>query len=164
MATIDLTQGAVTSGLVSENDTGKQVFIQRTRDFGVAANSVNASDVLQMIPVPAGFFLMGGMVETQTVEWGTATQCQLGDGADPNGLLGTANCNLNSTSTDVTRGYSQLAGANTLTTVNAYAAQGGKYYPVADTIDMIPANTLNAAKVRVGVWGFMGKPGDSIAQ
>ncbi len=164
MGTTDLTQGAVTSGLVSENDTGKQVVIQRTRDFGVTANSVNAGEILQMIPVPAGFFLQGGFLETQTVEWGTSTKCQFGDGAGINGLLAGTACNLNTTATVFSRAYSQGAAANTLTTVNSYAAQGGKFYPVADTIDLIPANTLNAAKVRVGVWGFMAKPGDSIAQ
>lgn len=155
MATVDLTQGAVATSLVSENDTGKQIFIQRTRDFGVSANSVNPADILQMIPVPAGFFALGALLETQTVEWGTTTQCQLGDGVDTDGWLGTVNCDLSSTITSI---------CNSTAVYGALNNGRGKYYPVADTIDLIPNNTLNNAKVRVGVWGFMAKPGDSIAQ
>lgn len=160
MATDDLTLGGTISRLPSDNDRPAVVHASRTRDFSVAANSVSNADILQMIHVPAGFFMMGAYCKTITAETSTA---QLGDGADDNGWLGTTQCDLNSTSTDVTRAYTQSAGGNTLVTTNAYAAQGGKYYPVADTLDLIPTNTLNTAKVKVGYWGFMMNHADIVA-
>jgi hypothetical protein len=155
MGTTDLTQGAVTTGLVSENDHGKRIFIQRTRDFGVAANSVSNAEVLQMVPIPAGFMVEGVLLETQTVENITSAPCTLGDGNDVDGYLTTAFCNLITTATNVCNSTSVYAVEN---------GGKGKFYPAADTIDLIPTNTLNAAKVRIGVWGFHADPGDSIAQ
>lgn len=152
MSTDDLTFGGTITRLPSEKAIAEMIHLERERDFSVAANSVSNSDVLQMIPIPAGMFVMGAYVKTLTAETSTA---ELGDGADTNGWLGTTQCDLGTTSTDVTRGYTQGSGANTLVTTNAYAAQGGKYYPVADTLDLIPTNTLNSAKVKVGCWGFM---------
>ena len=92
---------------------------------------------------------LGVLLETQVVEWSTSTQCQVGDGADTDGWLPTVQCNLNSTSTDV------------CSSTSAYGAMNGgrgKFYPVADTIDVIPVTSLDAAKIRVGVWGFMAEP------
>jgi hypothetical protein len=152
MATRDLTLGGTT--LVSEKDMPKVVLLQRSRDFSVAANTVTASDVLQMINVPAGFFALGVLVETQTVEWSTSTPCQVGDGADTDGWLTTAMCNLNSTSTDI---------CNSTSAYGAMNGGRGKFYPVADTIDVVPNNDLDAAKIRVGVWGFMADPGNDTA-
>jgi hypothetical protein len=156
MATDDLTYGGTLSRLPSDNDRPAVVHASRTRDFSVAANSVSNADILQMIHIPAGFYMMGAYCKTITAETSTA---QLGDGADVNGWLGTTQCDLNSTSTDVTRGM----GAGAATVVNQYAAQGGKYYPVADTLDLIPTNTLNSAKVKVGYWGFMMNKADVAA-
>lgn len=152
MALRDLTLGGTVS--ISEKDMPKMVLLQRSRDFSVAANTVTAADVLQMINVPAGFLAMGVLVETQTVEWSTSTPCQVGDGADTDGWLTTAMCNLNSTSTDI---------CSTTSAYGAALSGRGKFYPVADTIDVIPNNDLDAAKIRLGVWGFMADPGNDTA-
>ncbi len=152
MALRDLTLGGTT--LVSDQDKPTFVMLQRARDFSVAANTVTAADVLQMIDVPAGFLALGVLVETQTVEWSTSTPLQVGDGADTDGWLTTAMCNLNSTSTDM---------CNTTSAYGIMNGGRGKFYPVADTIDIIPNNDLDAAKIRIGVWGFMGDPGNDTA-
>lgn len=155
MATRDFTLGSTTSGLVPDN-TRKPVFIDRTVDFGVAANSVNANDVCQMIPVPANFLALGVVAEVQTKEWSTSTLVEIGDGADPNGWFATPTINLNTIATNYTgSGFTIVGGTTTKT--RAFPQQGGKLYTVADTIDMTALNTLNKAKVRVGVWGFMAK-------
>lgn len=161
MATKDLTLGGTV--LVSEKDIPKFVLLQRTRDFSVAANTVTASDVLQMINVPAGFMALGVLVETQTVEQSTSTPCQVGDGADTDGWLTTAMCNLNSTSTDLSTEGLTFVSSTVTTNLSAYGGVGGKFYPVADTIDVIPNNNLNAAKIRVGVWGFIADPNNDTA-
>ncbi len=152
MALRNLTLGGTT--LVSDHNKPKFTLLQRTRDFSVAANTVTAADVLQMINIPAGFFVLGVLVETQTVEWSTSTPLQVGDGADTDGWLTTAMCNLNSTSTDV---------CNSTSLYGALNGGRGKFYPVADTIDVIPNDSLDAAKVRVGVWGFQADPGNDTA-
>lgn len=152
MALRNLTLGGNVS--VSEKDMPKLVLLQRTRDFSVAANTVTAADVLQMINVPAGFLALGVLVETQTVEWSTSTPCQVGDGADTDGWLTTTQCDLNSTSTDI---------CNTTSAYGIALGGRGKFYPVADTIDVIPNNDLDAAKIRVGVWGFMADPNNDTA-
>lgn len=152
MALRNLTLGG--NVLVSEKDMPKIVLLQRSRDFSVAANTVTAADVLQMVNVPAGFLALGVLVETQTVEWSTSTPCQVGDGADTDGWLTTAFCNLNSTSTDI---------CNSTSAYGALNGGRGKFYPVADTIDVIPNNDLDAAKIRVGVWGLITNPGNDTA-
>jgi hypothetical protein len=152
MALRNLTLGG--NVLVSEKDMPKVVLLQRSRDFSVAANTVTAADVLQMVNVPAGFLALGVLVETQTVEWSTSTPIQVGDGDDTDGWLTTAMCNLNSTSTDLCNSTSAYGAAN---------AGRGKFYPVADTIDVIPNTDLDAAKIRVGVWGLVTNPGNDTA-
>jgi hypothetical protein len=152
MGTRDLTLGGDT--LVSDQDKPKFVLLQRTRDFSVAANTVTAGDVLQVLNVPAGFLCMGVLVETQTKEWTTSTPCQVGDGDDTDGWLTTAMCLLNTVTTAF------------CSSTSAYGAalQGrGKFYPVADTIDVIPKIDLGTAKIRVGAWGFMADPGNDTA-
>jgi hypothetical protein len=147
MATKDIRIGSATSGLISDHDKPKVALLERERDFSVTGNTVAASDVVQFLNVPAGFLVQGALVETLTVEWSTSTPCQLGDGNDTDGYLTTALCNLNSTSTDIA------------TSTVAYGGGRGKYYPAADSIDLIPNVALDAAKVRVAVWGLQLKPG-----
>ncbi len=146
MATKDITLGSSSTGLLSDHDKPKVVLLERERDFSVTGNTVAAADVVQCISIPAGFLVQGALVETLTVEWTTSTPCQLGDGSDTDGYLTTALCNLNSTSTDI------------LTSTVGYGGGRGKYYPAADTIDLIPNTALDAAKVRVAVWGLQLKP------
>jgi len=154
------------SVLVSEKDTPKFVLLQRTIDFGVAANSVVSGDTVQAINVPAGFYALGGGIEVQTIEATTsaeATKVELGDGADTNGFLTTALCDLSTIATNLSGQGMSVSTAGTVTWQNAYGAQGGKFYSTADTIDVFPKGTLNAAKIRVGVWGFMFDPGNDTA-
>jgi hypothetical protein len=148
MGTIDLTQGNTVTRLTSDQDKPVLIHLARTRDFGVAANSVSNGDVLQMIPIPAGMLVMGAYCKSITPETSVA---QLGDGDDTDGYLATAFNDLNTTATNISNGTS------------AYGARlggRGKFYPIADTLDMIPKATLNSAKVRVGCWGFMVLPPD----
>jgi hypothetical protein len=125
--------------------------LERIIDFSVAANSVSNGDILQCIPIPAGAFVMGAYVNAITQETSTAL---LGDGDNTGGYLGTF-CDLNVTITYVSGAGNTVLSVTTTITRGAYARQGGKYYPLADTIDFIPTNTLNTAKVKVGAWGFM---------
>lgn len=155
MATRDFTLGATASGLVPEN-TRKPVFIERTVDFGVAANSVNANDICKMVPVPANFLALGTIAEVQTKEWSTSTLVKIGDDTDDDGWFATPTVNLNTIATNYTGSGFTIAGHSS-TKTRAFPQQGGKLYTVADTIDMKALNTLNKAKVRVGVWGFMAK-------
>jgi hypothetical protein len=157
MADVDLTLGNTVTRMVSEKGLHQFVHLSRTRDFSVAANSVSNADVLQMINIPAGMLVLGAYVKTTTAETSTA---QLGDGSDVNGWLGTSQCNLNSTATNVPVPTVEASVGGTVTIQSPYAAQGGKFYPVADTLDLIPTATLNSAKVRVGCWGFMLLPPD----
>ena len=150
MATKNIRIGSASSGLVSDHDKPKVVLLERERDFSVTGNTVAAGDIVQFLNVPAGFLVQGALVETLTVEWGTSTMCQLGDGNNTDGWLGTAQCNLNSTSTDV---------SNSTSAYQAERGGAGKYYPAADSIDLIPVAALDAAKVRVAVWGLHLKPG-----
>ncbi len=151
MATDDLTLGGTVSRLLSDSGSPSFVRLSKTIDFNVAANSVSNADVLQVVPIPAGMFVLGAWVNAIKNETSTA---KLGDGDNTGGWLGTL-CDLNVTITYVSGSGDTTTGATTLTTRGAYARQGGKYYPVADTLDFIPTNTLNTAKVKVGCWGFM---------
>jgi hypothetical protein len=94
---------------------------------------------------------MGAYVNAITNETSTAL---LGDGDDTGGYLGTF-CDLNVTVTYVSGAGNTVLSVTTTITRGGYARNGGKYYPVADTLDLIPTNTLNSAKVSVGCWGFM---------
>jgi hypothetical protein len=144
--------------LVSEKASPKFVLLERIIDFGVSANSVVSGDTVQCLNVPAGFYALGAGVEVLTIEATTsaqATRIELGDAADSNGFLTTSLCDLSTIATNLSgQGFSVTPEA-TVTWQNAYGAQGGKFYSVADTIDLFPKGTLNLAKVRVGVWGFM---------
>jgi hypothetical protein len=152
--------------LVSEKDTPKFVLLQRTIDFGVTANSVVSGDTCNSINVPAGFLCLGGGVEVQAVEALTSSNgvsLGLGDGADAAGYLPTSSVTLSTIQTVVSGQGFEVTSENTVTFNNAYGAQGGKFYAVADTIDLFPQGTLNAAKVRAFVWGFMADPGNDTA-
>ena len=151
MGTDDLTLGGTVTRLLSDSGVPLGVHLHRTIDFSVAANSVSNADVLQVVPIPAGMFVQGAYINAITQETSTAV---LGDGSDTGGWLGTF-CDLNVTLTYVSGSGDTTTGVTTITTRGAYARQGGKYYPLADTLDLIPTNTLNSAKVKVGCWGFM---------
>ncbi len=151
MATDNLTLGGTVTRLTSDSGVPLGVHLHRTIDFSVAANSVSNADVLQVVPIPAGMFVQGAYVNAITNETSTAL---LGDGDNTGGYLGTF-CDLNVTITYVSGSGDTVVDPTTITTRGAYARQGGKYYPVADTLDFIPTNTLNTGKVKIGCWGFM---------
>jgi len=162
MALKDLTLGGET--LVSDHNKPKFVLLQRTRDFSVAGNTTSAGDVLQMINVPANFLALGVLVEVQTKEWTTSTPVQVGDGDTTDGWLTTVQANLNTQLSTLSLIDAYTRDSTTVQTVNSvYGSAGGKFYSVADTIDIIPVGALDTAKVRVGVWGFIANPGNDIA-
>ncbi len=155
MALKDFALGGTT--LVSDQDKPNFVLLQRTIDFGVTANSVVSGDTVQCLNVPAGFLSSGAAVEIQTVEATTSaagTLIQLGDGADVDGYLTTSMCDLSTIATNI---------CNSTSAYGALNGYRGKFYSAADTIDLFPQGTLNGAKVRVGVWGFMLDPGNDVA-
>ncbi len=147
----DMTLGGTTSRLPSDSAFPSFFHLFREVDFSVAANSVSNAAVVPVIPIPAGAFVMGAYVNAITNETSTAL---LGDGDNTGGYLGTF-CDLNVTITYVSGSGNTVLSTTVTTTRGAYARNGGKYYPVADNIDLIPTNTLNTAKVSVGAWGFM---------
>ena len=152
MATDDLTVGGTTSRMPSEKSIHSFFHMEREIDFSVAANSVSNADILQCIAIPAGAFILGAYVNAITNETSTAL---LGDGASTGGYLGTTTCDLNVTLTYMSGSGNTVSSTTVTNTLGAYARQGGKYYPLADTLDLIPTNTLNSAKVKVGCYGFM---------
>ena len=147
----DLTLGGTLSRLPSDSGMPSFFHLEKTIDFSVSANSVSGADVLQVIPIPAGAFVMGAYVNAITNETSTAL---LGDGVDTGGYLGTF-CDLNVTITYVSGSGNTVLSTTLTTTRGAYARQGGKYYPLADTLDFIPTSALNSAKVNIGMYGFM---------
>ncbi len=162
MATRDLTLGGTT--LVSDHNKPQFVMLQRTRDFAPAANTITSGDVLQMIDVPATFLALGVLVEVQTKEWTTSTPVQVGDGASTDGWLTTAQCNFNTISTTLSQIDPFTRDSTTVqTVVSEFGSAGGKFYSAADTIDIIPQASLDAAKVRIAVWGFIANPGNDVA-
>jgi hypothetical protein len=147
----DMTLGGTISRLPSDSAFPSFFHLFREVDFSVSANSVSNAAVVPVLPIPAGAFVMGAYVNAITNETSTAL---LGDGANTGGYLGTF-CDLNVTITYVSGSGNTVLSTTVTTTRGAYARNGGKYYPVADNIDLIPTNTLNTAKVSVGAWGFM---------
>lgn len=151
MATDDLTVGGTTSRMPSEKSIHSFFHMEKEIDFSVAANSVSNADILQCIAIPAGAFVLGAYVNAITNETSTAL---LGDGASTGGYLGTF-CDLNVTLTYMSGAGHSVTNSTVTIQRGAYARNGGKYYPLADTLDLIPTNTLNSAKVKVGCYGFM---------
>lgn len=148
----DMTLGGTTSRLPSDSAFPSFFHLFREVDFSISANSVSNAAVVPVIPIPAGAFVQGAYINAITNETSTAL---LGDGDSTGGWLGTLT-DLNVTITYVSGSGDTITGSgNTVVTRGAYARQGGKYYPVADNIDLIPTNTLNTGKVSVGCWGFM---------
>jgi hypothetical protein len=147
------------SVLVSEKAQPKFVLLERIIDFSVSANSVSAGDTCQCLNVPAGFLALGAGIEVLTVESTTAAfgnKVSLGDGDDADGYITTA-MGVLTTAANVlsTAGGNSLASlGGTCTWTNAYGP-AGKFYAAADTVDLFAYGTINGAKVRVGVWGFM---------
>jgi hypothetical protein len=149
MSTLDLTKGGTTG--VSENAIRKHILFTNTIDFSgthmvdgsPVANAIIVTDLAQIIAVPAGFFCLGVGVRLDTVQGATCT-CVFGDGATADGWIDTA-FDLDGTALDT---------SFTLVS-DAFGALGGKLYHVADTIDLDPGHTVDAAVITFFAHGFM---------
>jgi hypothetical protein len=141
MATISVIKGGTIG--VSEQDTRKHVRFANEVDFSVVANNLIVTDLAEIISIPAGFFMTKFGVRLNVVQGAVAT-CVFGDAVDPNGWIATA-FDLDGTALDV--GVS-LPG-------DAFPALGGKLYHVADTIDLDPGHTVDAAHISVWAEGYM---------
>ncbi len=149
MANIDLTLGGTTG--VSETAARKQVVFKNTIDFsgthmvsGVStSNALTATDIAQLLAVPAGFFMQKFGVRLDTVQGAVAT-CDFGDGADPNGWIDTL-FDLDGTALDTS--FSIVS--------DPYPALGGKLYHTADTIDLDPGHVVDTAVITVFATGFI---------
>ena len=149
MANIDLTQGGTTG--VSENSARKQIVFANTIDFSITANNLIATDIGQMLNIPAKFWMHTFGVRLDVLQAAVAT-CVFGDGATAGGWLGTA-FDLDGTVGDFFQSGKVLAEAAPNTFVDVY--HPGKYYPTADTIDIDPGHVVDAAKITVFACGFL---------
>jgi len=149
MANIDLTLGGTTG--VSETAARKQIVFINTIDFSITANNMVATDIGQMINIPAKFWMHTFGIRLDTVQGAVATAV-FGDGADPNGWLATA-VDLDGTAGDFFQSGLVLAEAAPNTFLDAY--HPGKYYPTADTIDIDPGHTVDTAVITVWAAGFL---------
>lgn len=141
MATLDLTLGGTTG--TSEQAGRKHVVFANQVDFSIAANALTATDIAQLLSVPAGFFMYRFGVRLDVVQGAVAT-CVFGDGADPDGWVDTA-FDLDGTALDT---------SFTLVS-DAYGALGGKLYATADTIDLDPGHVVDTALITCWAEGYM---------
>lgn len=105
------------------------------------AAALGAGDGVQALSIPAKSLVMAVGMEVVTAEGGTLT-VDIGDGSDTDGWLDGVNGNT----------VASYCSAATLAegTPNTFVGYGaGKYYSVADTIDVITVNAADAAVVRV---------------
>lgn len=141
MATISVVKGGTIG--VSEQDTRKHVRFANEVDFSTTANNLAATDIMQLISIPAGFFMTRFGVRLNVVQGAVAT-CVFGDATDPDGWIDTA-FDLDGTALDT---------SFTLVS-DAYGALGGKLYHVADTIDLDPGHVVDAAHITCWAEGYM---------
>lgn len=134
---------------------GRMPFVLEAEvDF--SANNHDSNDVLNVLAIKAGFYVLSVIMKVVTPEGATLT-VDIGDGDDPDGYIDGANGNA----TAGTEVVSDLALTNgTPNTVTGYTA--GKYYAADDTIDLIPKNNADAAVVRVRALCFdLSESGDT---
>lgn len=125
---------------VYEPDRQNQVFIQSNRlDFSglttYAGGGVSTADVVQLLDVQAGTYVLSVGVNIITVTGAGATLegtpvSVIGDGTDPNGWLTSVNVTAQSTASGVSTSAEE--GASGV----YHTLYGGHYYSSADTIDM----------------------------
>lgn len=95
--------------------------------------ALTATDVLEVIRVPANTLVTNVALEVTTAEGGTLT-IDVGDGDDPDGFLDGVNANA-------TAAYIPVAGTA--------AYEQGKYYTSADTIDVTTVNAADTAVMKL---------------
>ncbi len=149
MANIDLTLGGTTG--VSETAARKQIVFINQIDFSVTANNLVATDIGQMINIPAKFWMHTFGIRLDTVQGAVATAL-FGDGDDPNGWLATA-VDLDGTANDFFQSGKIQAAATPDTFLDLY--HPGKYYVAADTIDIDPGHVVDTAVITVFACGFV---------
>jgi hypothetical protein len=88
-----------------------------------------ATDVLEVIRVPANTYVTNVALNVTTAEGGTLT-VDVGDGDNPDGYLDGVNANA-------TAAYLTVAGTD--------AYESGKFYTAADTIDVVTVNAADTA-------------------
>jgi hypothetical protein len=141
MANIDVTIGGTLG--ISENSIKKMVVFQNTIDFSIAANALVATDLAQLLNIPAGFYMQSFGVRLDVVQGAVAT-CVFGDGDTAAGWIDTA-FDLDGSALDTSFGLVS----------DPYGALGGKLYHTADTVDLDPGHVVDAAKITVWAVGFM---------
>ena len=141
MANISVVKGGLVG--VSEQDTRKHVRFANQVDFSIVANNLIATDIAQLINIPAGFYMYRFGVRLDVVQGAVAT-CVFGDGATAAGWIDTA-FDLDGTALDT---------SFTLVS-DAYGALGGKLYHTADTVDLDPGHVVDAAKITCFAEGYM---------
>ncbi len=149
MANIDLTLGGTTGA--SETAARKQLVFANTIDFSITANNLVATDIGQMINIPAKFWMHTFGIRLDTVQGAVATAV-FGDGANADGWLATA-VDLDGTADDFFQSGKVLAEAAPNTWLDLY--HPGKYYPAADTIDIDPGHVVDTAVITVFAAGFI---------
>ena len=127
------------------NDLNKSVRVEMVLDFpkiiaartAAGATALAASDVMEIIPIPAGTIVSNvGMVVTTAA--GVTSTISIGDGGAAAGYLAATSANATGTSGGVPV-LSSGAFAPTLS--------GGKVYAAADTIDITLGTAVPAAAV-----------------
>lgn len=145
MATQDLTTGGALG--ISHYALGEEFNFSQVFDLSVTASA--ASDVLQLIDIPAKTLVKSVHVVMLTAEDSTLT-ATCGDGTDPNGWISTLD--LEGAANTVYSSGHLMTEAAPNTHADAY--HPGKYYATADTIDFtMSANAGDTAKFLVVVNG-----------
>ena len=144
--TVDLTKGQAGSAYPA-SDLPKVFIIENIVDF--AATNRTATDILQVLQVKAGTYVLLAGVEVLVVEDSTAT-IDLGDGDNSDGYL-------DGSDIEAAVGYFASAPAITsgtgtvitIITTTLYSNLGGRLYTANDTIDVIVNNNVDTGKIRV---------------
>jgi hypothetical protein len=97
-----------------------------------------ATDVLEVVKIPANTLVLGVALNVTTAEGGTLT-IDVGDGDDPDGYLDGVNANT-------TAAYITTPSAGTPT-----GLASGKYYTAEDTIDVTTVNAADTAVMSLTV-------------
>ena len=139
MATFDRTKGGSVG--YPAHMKGGTFRVVAVVDFN--EDNYSAADVLQLINVPAYTRVLAVAWVVNTVEGGTLT-FDIGDGDDPDGYIDGANGNALAGGDSGDMVLEEAAPPTML----GYALEG-QYYSAADTIDLIPVNDADAAKITV---------------
>lgn len=142
MATFNLAIGGSTAYPAADS---RKTFVI-TKTFDATVQPLAQNDIAQLINIPANTWVSLVRWEVKTVE-GAARNFSIGDGVNASGFI--ASTSGNTLAEGVSGPVSLTEGApNTVT-----GFSGGKYYPVADTLDLtaVTAGGLTACKIDVTI-------------